>query len=825
VKKSALHLFLWALTVLLICSAVFFFFFRHSNWERTYKIGWQPSPPYQVAANGQPTGLAVDLVREAARRRGINLIWVLWTNTSESALRGNAVDIWPLITITPERLKTFHITEPYMEAEHTLLVRDDSSFQNPQDLRDATVGLSNPSIDRFLLHAFLPNARVQPRPSPRIVFEDVCKARVDAGFMDVYTAIAALLAQPRCEGHTLRWIAVPDSQTKLGVGATFEARAVADAIREEIGIMAREGSVAPIVGKWGFTPAQNLVSFGALVDAKRRVARLAAATTVFALLFGLACWQTIIVMRERGRSRRTEKALREADQKLVLMANNLKEMVLAFDMNRKLIYVNPAVEKLTGYSVAEYTVRGFIDWIHPEDRSNMLSHWDGLFLHGTSYQDQEYRLVTKNGDLKWVSATWGPILDERGRQVGVQGSERDITDRKCAVEALHLAELRNMQSQKMESIGRLAGGIAHDFNNLLTIINGYAELLLLETGPQSPQNAPLEQIRHAGARAADLTRQLLAYSRKQVMHLQPLDLNTVVTGSQQMFQRLLGEEIQMIVKLQPALGLVMAEAGQMHQVLMNLLVNARDAMPRGGKVFVETSNVAIGADHIADHPDAVPGPTVLLEVTDGGVGIDDETKKNIFEPFFTTKEIGAGTGLGLATVYGIVKQSQGWIALYTEVGRGTSFKIYLPRIAGGSPQQISTVETARGAVGGKETVLVVEDQEEVRTFASRVLESYGYTVLTAPDGPKALALAADHFSSIHILLTDVVMPGMNGRQLAELLTAQRPAIKVLYTSGYTQDVIAHHGVLDADVDYLSKPYSPDALAARLREALDRSSRH
>ncbi len=379
--------------------------------------------------------------------------------------------------------------------------------------------------------------------------------------MDVYTAISALLAQPHCEGKTLRWIAVPDSLTKLGVGATFEARAPADAIREEIGIMARDGSVAPIVGKWGFTPAQNLVSFGALVDAKRRVARLAAATAVFALLFGLACWQTLIVTRERSRSRLAEKALREADRKLVLMANNLKEMVLAYDMDRKLIYVNPAVETLTGYSVSEYTAQGFIDWIHPEDRSAMLSHWDGLFLHGTSYHDQEYRLVTKNGVLKWVSATWGPILDQNGRQVGVQGSERDISDRKCAEEALHLAELRNMQSQKMESIGRLAGGVAHDFNNLLTIINGYARKTLASRNRairNRLRTPPLEQIRNAGDRAADLTRQLLAYSRKQVMHLQPLDLNTVVTGSQQMFQRLLGEEIQMIVKLQPALGLVMA---------------------------------------------------------------------------------------------------------------------------------------------------------------------------------------------------------------------------------------------------------------------------
>ena len=799
-----------------------FWLLRHrGGWERTYRIGWQPSPPYQVSASGTPTGLAIDLLREAARRRGITLEWVFWNKSSEAALRSSSVDLWPLITITPARLKFFHITEPYMEAEHTLLVRADSRFQNARDLGTAPISLANSSIDALLLHAFLSDARVLDRRSPRIVIEDVCKKNADAGFMDVYTAISALLAQPDCGGVPLRWIAVPDSLTKLGIGSTFQARAAADAIREEIGIMAREGSVAPIVSKWGFTPAQNLVSLGALVDAKRRVARLALATALFALLFGLACWQTALVMRERGRARLTEKALRDADQKLILMANNLKEMVLAFDMDRKVIYVNPAVETLTGYSVAEYMAHGFIDWVHPDDRSATLSRWDGLFFRGTSYQDQEYRLVTKRGGVKWVSASWGPILDESGRQVGVQGSEHDITDRKRAEEALRQAELRNMQSQKMESIGRLAGGVAHDFNNLLTIINGYAELLLLKTGPHESDRAPLEQIRNAGTRAADLTKQLLAYSRKQVMHPQPLDLNTVVTGSQPMFQRLLGEEIQMIVKLQPALGLVMAEAGQMHQVLMNLLVNARDAMPGGGSVFVRTSNIDIDAAHIHDHPEAIAGPAVLLEVADGGIGMDEETKKNIFEPFFTTKGLGVGTGLGLATVYGIVKQSQGWIVLSSQPGQGTSFKIYLPRIAGGFLPPVPEVETVKRAVGGPETVLVVEDQEEVRVFAVRVLKSYGYSVLAAPDGPKAVEIAAHHAGPIDVLLTDVVMPGMNGRRLADQLSANRPEMKVLYTSGYTQDVIAQHGVLDDDVDYLAKPYSPESLAARLREALER----
>jgi PAS domain S-box-containing protein len=818
VRKAASGPLLWGVVILVVvCSALGWFLSQHGGARRTYRIGWQLSPPYQVATNGEPTGLSVDLVREAARRRGIGLIWILWPAESEAALRGKAVDLWPLITITPERLKAFHITEPYLQAEHTLLVRGDSSVHTAEDLADGSFVAANSSIDAMRLRAFRPNVRVLEMHSPRVVLEDVCQESASAGFMDVYTTISALLAQPDCQGHPLRWLPVPGAQTTMGVGSTFEASAGADAIREEIGVMAREGAVAPIVEKWGFTPAQSLVSLEELVDAKRRVARLAAATALFASLFALACWQAIIVMRERTRTKQTEKALREADQRLVLLANNLKEMVLAFDMKRNLIYVNPAVETLTGYSLAEYTARGFIDWVYPEDRNRMLGHWDRLFEWG-SFQDEEYRLVTKSGAVKWVSATWGPILDDTGNQVGVQGIEHDITDRKCAEEALRQAQLRNMQSQKMESIGRLAGGVAHDFNNLLTVINGYAELLLLQTGPQASDRDPLEQILHAGTRAADLTRQLLAYSRKQVIFPQALDLNAVVTGSTPMFQRLLGEDIELVVKTEPSLGPVMAEAGQMHQVLMNLLVNARDAMPEGGKVQIETANVDIGASYVAGHPEAVAGPAVFVEVTDCGVGMDEETKKNIFEPFFTTKSVGAGTGLGLATVYGIVKQSQGWIELSSEPGRGTSFKIYLPRILSGLPVQ-PDARAGSGAIEGTETVLVVEDQDEVRAFAAGVLRSYGYNVLTAADGPKALALAAQHADPIHILLTDVVMPGMSGRQLADELRAQRPELRILYTSGYSQDVIANRGVLDADVAYLAKPYSPELLGVRLRQAI------
>ena len=572
----------WALALLLVSlAALGWVWFREPRTgNRVYRIGWQNSPPYQVDAGGSPTGLAVELVREAARRRGIALEWVRWSNPSESALRDHRVDLWPLITITPERLKSFHITEPYVETEFALLVRNGSAFQNAKDLADSTIGLANISIDGVKLRAVLPNAHLSPRSNPRAILADVCAQRSDAAFMDASSAIAALLEDRDCQGEGIRWISVPEVQSRLGIGSTFEARAAADAIRAEIGRMAAAGSLAPILGKWGFTPAQNLISMEALMDARRRAARLVALTILFALLAILASWQTFRVIGERNRTRRTEKALDEADQKLRLLANNLKETVFAFDMDRRPIYVNPAIQLLTGYSLEEYLAQGFIDWVHPDDHERMMSKWEGLF-HGESFQDEEYHLITKDGVVKWASSSWGPILDEAGRQVGVQGTERDISDRKRAEEALRESQARYLQAQKLDSIGRLAGGVAHDFNNLLTVINGYSEIIYKGLPSQDPIRGRVEQIRRAGARAADLTRQLLAFSRKQIIQPQPVDFNTVVTDSQPMFQRLLGRGDPTGGEAPTRPGPRAGRSGQMHQVLMNLLVNARDAMPTG----------------------------------------------------------------------------------------------------------------------------------------------------------------------------------------------------------------------------------------------------
>jgi len=794
-------------------------FERPSFGDRVYRIGWMFSPPFQTrGADGKPAGLAVDLVKEAARRRGIQLEWINWQDGSERALREKAVDLWPLIAITPQRLKAFYISQPYLESEYCLLVRADSRYQQVRDLAWGTIGISNPAIDSWQLRGRLPDARPLARTEIQGVMEDVCERRTDAGFMDSYTAISTLLEEGSCAAHPLRWIAVPEVRGRMGIGATMENRAVADALRDEIAGMAAEGKLAPVVGRWGYLAGQHLESMEAVLTARRRETRLGVAVGVFALLFVLTCWQTVLVTRERNRTGSAERFLREAEQKLRLMANNLREMVLAYDMDRKLIYANASVETLTGYTASELERAGSIDWYHPDDGSRMSGHWESLF-QGNSMQDEEFRLMTKGGEVKWVAASWAPILDAAGRQIGVQGSARDITKRKVAEEALADSQDRYLQAQKLESIGRLAGGVAHDFNNLLTVINGYSDMALERLSEDDPMRAEIDQIRIAGARAADLTQQLLVFSRKQVVQPRPLDLNEVVRESEKMWRRLLGEDIELKTCLAPTVGLVMADLGQVHQVLMNLVVNARDAMPDGGRLVLETAEVEIDAGYVEEHPEASAGRFVLLAITDSGIGMDAETRKHIFEPFFTTKGPAQGSGLGLSTVYGIVKQCQGWIGIYSEPGKGTALKVYLPR-AGDSREGGAAARRRPAVHTGTETVLVVEDQDEVRVLAARVLSAHGYRVLEAGDGAQALELAGSDVGPIHLLLTDVVLPGINGRELAERLSTLLPALKVLYTSGYTHDVIAHRGVVDRDVAYIAKPYTPAALAAKVREVLE-----
>jgi len=388
------------------------------------------------------------------------------------------------------------------------------------------------------------------------------------------------------------------------------------------------------------------------------------------------------------------------------------------------------------------------------------------------------------------------------------------------VDATHRRHLEEQlrQAQKMEAVGMLAGGVAHDFNNLLTIITGYSQLILKTLSPSDPNRHSAEQIVKAGERAAALTQQLLAFSRRQVLQPKVVDLNRLVTSLSSMLRRLIGEDIELRLEMRPEPGRVNADPGQMEQVLMNLVVNARDAMPRGGTLTIETANVTLGESYVSRHISVKPGPYTLLAVSDTGIGMDEATQARLFEPFFTTKGSGRGTGLGLSTVFGIVKQSGGSVDVYSELGCGTSVKIYLPSID--HPVTAESETPLKAVVGGTETILVVEDDEMVRNLVRETLQREGYKVLDAADSMEACRVSEKHKTPIHLLITDVVMPKVSGRDLAMELCRLRPGMKVLYMSGYTDSAIVNSGILQKEVAFLHKPFTPSALAERVREVLE-----
>jgi two-component system cell cycle sensor histidine kinase/response regulator CckA len=400
----------------------------------------------------------------------------------------------------------------------------------------------------------------------------------------------------------------------------------------------------------------------------------------------------------------------------------------------------------------------------------------------------------------------------------LQSARHELAERQRAEAALRKTEEQLRQAQKMEAIGRLAGSVAHDFNNLLSVILSYSSLMLGEIKAVDPLRADLESIKKSGEKAAELTRQLLAFSRQQVMAPRVVDLNEVVVDSERMLRRLLGEDIELIVHPSRSLSRVKVDPGQVDQVILNLAINARDAMPSGGKLTIEMRDVVLDESYTTEHFEATVGPHVMLAVSDTGIGMDKQTQARIFEPFFTTKELGKGTGLGLSTVFGIVKQSGGNIWVYSEPGGGTTFKVYLPVVEGGEVEALEVLPPT--TLHGTETILLVEDQDDVRRVAHAILRKFGYHVIEARNAGEALLSCERHPRTIHLLLTDVVMPQMSGRELAERLIPLRPEMKVLYMSGYTDNAIVHHGILDSGIAYLQKPILPDALARRVREVLD-----
>jgi PAS domain S-box-containing protein len=502
---------------------------------------------------------------------------------------------------------------------------------------------------------------------------------------------------------------------------------------------------------------------------------------------------------------RVEKARHEERTRLGVLIEKMPTVIWTTDADLRFTYHTGAALEAIGLRPEDALGKTLFQYFGTED-----PNFPAIAAHRKALAGG-----TLSFELEWQKRSFEcyvqPLRGPQGNLIGVIGVALDVTDRKHLTDQLR-------QSQKMQAIGELAGGVAHDFNNLLMVVKGHAQLLL-ERMPKEPSlHHSVQQMEKAADRAASLTRQLLAFSRKQVLQPRVLDMNDVVTGMIKMFSRVIGENIEMAFVPGAKLGRTKADPGQMEQVLLNLVVNARDAMPSGGRLTIETSNVQLDRSYSAGHAAIEPGPYVMLTVTDTGCGMDAETQSRIFEPFFTTKESGKGTGLGLATVYGVVKQSGGYIWVYSEVGCGSTFKIYLPEVTEEIEAPAIEQETS-GSAAGTETVLFVEDEQSVRELVRDYLAGVGYRVLDAGDGIEALETAERHKGPIHILITDVVMPRLSGRDLATKLCSERPGLKVLFISGYTDDTIVRHGALEGGVAFLQKPFNLRALADKIREVL------
>jgi two-component system cell cycle sensor histidine kinase/response regulator CckA len=524
----------------------------------------------------------------------------------------------------------------------------------------------------------------------------------------------------------------------------------------------------------------------------------------------------LAVTRDISERKKLQETLVTSQHMLETVLNNVPQGVFWKDRQARYLGCNQLVAQAFGFERPEQIVGKSDDelgCLRPEQAAFFLEKDKEVMATGRPILEIVEEATFADGRTVWLETNRIPMRDADGGILGILGTWHDITERRKLEDRLR-------QSQKMEAFGQLAGGVAHDFNNLLTVIYGFSEVILVRMAPDDPHRSLVTEIRDAGERAATLTRQLLAFSRQTVLDPKVLDINEIVSETGKMLTRVIGEDIALTTVLEPQIWPIKADRGQLGQLLMNLAVNSRDAMPKGGKLTIETSNVSFDRSHAEARPDVRPGRYVMLAVSDTGSGMAPDVKARIFEPFFTTKGIGKGTGLGMAVVHGIVKQSDGYIDVYSEPGHGATFRLYFPV----ADRSASSHDSSHDAVrGGTETILLVEDEAGVRNLALTVLQSYGYKTLAAGNGTEALRTAEVQGDDIHLMVTDIVMPGVGGGDLAKALRPRFPRMKVLFLSGYTDDAVVRHGILHEEVNFLQKPFSPLALARKVREVLDQRS--
>ncbi len=739
----------------------------------------------------KPSGLAAGIVKEAARRKGIRLNWVHSNTPGIPALINGEADLWVSMVDTPERRRIIHITDPFLITEYSFFVLSDSPYRTWTDLTHARISLPNVEIYKTLLRRVAPDPTTVTATTYRNAWHSVIDGKADAVFIEQFNAAALLFeGGPR----EMRPISVPLPRISLGVASTFPVGPVADEIREEIKVMTRDGSLARLSDQWGYFPGLSMESIDNL-NTERREERMLSAVAAAAVLILIL---SVSLFRSRRQQRRlvaAESAVRQSEAYYKGLVGLLPDTLYSVDRTG----APTAPLRDGGWRQTDVALSGLLSTPeHLDSVKRVIGTGEMAIgeLRLPSGMFVEYRLI--------------PALDGNGRVSGAMGILRDQTERRRAEEKQLELEDRLRSARQMETLGRLAGGVAHDFNNLLTVINGYSSLILADLEGH-PSREHVVQVAKAGEQAAEITNQLLTFSRKQIVAPGSVLLNAVIEDISRIMQRLIGDNVTLTTVLEPSLRPILADAGQLKQMLLNLASNARDAMSGVGDLTIRTSN-------LAEAPAGIPSPCILLSVADTGQGMNPDVLEKIFEPFFTTKEIGHGTGLGLAMVHGIVHQAGGHIDVRSEPGAGTEFRIYFPAVDL-KPELASAELVKPSGDPGSASILVTEDQDVVRQYCAEVLQSRGYSVLLAASGEEALEIAKVHSGKLDLLLTDVVMPGMSGCELAEKLIGERPTMKLLYMSGFANDALTPQGGIDVRTDCLTKPFSPDALLCAVQAAL------
>ncbi len=760
------------------------------------RVGYRDQRPFYFAG-GEPDGIAVQVIATAARRLHVPIRWTFISGSADNPLRARVIDIWPTFPVAPPE-RDIKVTEPWLESTFFLVARA-GTLQAGNDVSGRTVAVTLvPRRGDQMEDRALKGAVRRVVPSANAAFEAVCTGSADSALIEGRQVQWLLLNRPApCNGVPIEFAPGRDAVRSYGIGSTPAAAQIAVALRAEISRMAEDGTLAAIHARWSLGTVNETRLVYELQRAQQRGRITLYGAAAIGLAFLLSLWQI-------RRSVQATRLAEEASRAMQIYAQQQERYRLLFERNTAgvvqtlidgtILDCNVAFAKMLGFeSRSDLLARP--SWHYYLDEAERLAVVARLREEG-ALSNCEIHARRKDGSSAWLLGSITMIDQGGGKPAILESTAIDITEQRRLEEQYR-------QAQKLESVGRLAGGVAHDFNNLLTAILGYAELSLAEIASDSPLWTALDEIRKAAQRAASLTQQLLAFSRKQMLQPVVLNLNDVLADTERLLRRVIGEDIDLVIDFAPNLSPVRADPGQLQQVVMNLAVNARDAMPHGGTLRLETRNVTVRPPDVVDDPDAVVGPCARLTVSDTGQGMDAETRRRVFEPFFTTKERGKGTGLGLSTVYGIIKQSGGYIALRSAPGQGTTFEIFLP-----SAQTPSATGATRRAV------LIVEGDHTRRSLAVEALTRHGVRVLEAADVDDARAIWSRQSASVRLLVADPALDGSAGRQLAEDLIAEDPSLQILFLPGPPAGPMA-----STAVDQLPGPFSPTQLVEKVATML------